>query len=1359
MSGGGGGGGLLPPVVVRMLGDITQLRATMREARAQVNGTAAGMRQAGATAYAGVARMGRSVTMIGAGAAVASMKMAGDFESGTMVLHTAAGETLSNLKTVRAGILSIARNTGNDWHGLTEGMYQIEKAGIRGADGLKVLKAAAQGAREENASLESVTNAMTSVMASYHLKAKDSVQVMNAMKTAAGEGKMTMEEFASSLSTVLPIASANKISFSEVSGALATLTQHGTSAREGTQELASTIRSLASPNNVAVQEMQRLGLSSTDVAMKLKDVDQGGRGLSGTFDLLSRTVLGKMGPSGTVLLSAFNKTKQAAHDANEMIKAMPKSIQGLAKSYGSGKVTMADWRKELKGLPPEQANLLSQYATLRNKTNGFSAELKRGGPAAQTYTEAMKKMLGGAIGLNTALQLTGENTDAYNERVHKIRESYQHATKDVEGWKETQQTFNVRLAQAKQYVMTAAVVIGTKLIPVVSKVIGFLQEHKTVAKALAGVIAGVLLLSVVAFATKTVTAALGPLRVFGKLGTAGWNMGRRVAQGFRSAQAAESAFSGRAGTFGGALRKAWDGSVSGSKAAIRGIGNFGKRLGSLGAKGARASWDGLAAGARGAGRGMKAAWDASVRGSQAAARGVATFGRRMGSLAARGGAAAWQGITRGVSAAGRAMALAGRAALTLGRRMAVATLAAARSAGVWALQKIRLIAAAIAEKAAAVGQWLLNAAMSANPIMLVVLAIAALVAGLVWAYNRVGWFRAFVDGAFHAIGAAVGWLVGWVRSHWPLLLAILTGPIGIAVLLISRYWKKISSGFTSAYHATVNAGRSLGRWVAGLPGRILGYLSSLGGKLSTNASSAWTRFRTATISKAMSAVAWVRGLPARARNALGSLGSYLYSSGRSLLQGFVNGIKSMLNAPANAVRGALSKARALLPFSPAKEGPFSGRGWTLHSGRALMDGLSQGIHAGSPGAVAAMRGAAQATARSFASTLGIQSPSKVFRSLGIYINEGLVEGLTGSIAKVKAATKRIETLLIQTRNRLNDQRGSSKTRAGRATNAWVAQKLRALKSVERYVHREDAVMRSLAAKRDATAKKLKDAQKKLADLQKSWTSKRDEVANSIMGGMSVVTESPDEGRKVNSFDVVQKMRDQAQKVAEFTRNLAALKKKGLSAGLIDQIAAAGVEGGGDTARALAAASKGQIKEVNSLQASMKSQAKATGTIVADAMYGAGIKAAQGLVKGLQKQEKAIQKQMVRIAKAMAHAIKAALRIKSPSRVFEEIGQYIPKGLAVGIDSSTREAVTSVRTMSGRVSAASSISTRVVGGARSATLRVPQQRTAAMRQEIHHHVHVTVEGSVVSERKLVKTIERGFLQQGARNSTTYQEYKR
>ena len=45
----------------------------------------------------------------------------------------------------------------------------------------------------------------------------------------------------------------------------------------------------------------------------------------------------------------------------------------------------------------------------------------------------------------------------------------------------------------------------------------------------------------------------------------------------------------------------------------------------------------------------------------------------------------------------------------------------------------------------------LNAALSANPIGLVVIAIAALVAGLIYAYQHSATFRAIVQGAMKAV--------------------------------------------------------------------------------------------------------------------------------------------------------------------------------------------------------------------------------------------------------------------------------------------------------------------------------------------------------------------------------------------------------------------------------------------------------------------------------------------------------------------------------------------------------------------------------------------------------------------------------
>lgn len=63
-------------------------------------------------------------------------------------------------------------------------------------------------------------------------------------------------------------------------------------------------------------------------------------------------------------------------------------------------------------------------------------------------------------------------------------------------------------------------------------------------------------------------------------------------------------------------------------------------------------------------------------------------------------------------------------------------------------------------------------------------------------------------------------------------------------------------------------------------------------------------------------------------------------------------------------------------------------------------------------------------------------------------------------------------------------------------------------------------------------------------------------------------------------------------------------------------------------------------------------------------------AASGLVKGLQKQEKAIAAEMDKIAKKMANAIKKSLKIKSPSRVFMEVGDFTAQGLVAGLQNAT-----------------------------------------------------------------------------------------
>lgn len=72
------------------------------------------------------------------------------------------------------------------------------------------------------------------------------------------------------------------------------------------------------------------------------------------------------------------------------------------------------------------------------------------------------------------------------------------------------------------------------------------------------------------------------------------------------------------------------------------------------------------------------------------------------------------------------------------------------------LVKVAEIARAAATKIVAAAQWLLNAAMNANPIGLVIVAITALVAAFVWLWNNCADFRNFWIGLWEGILAFIG---------------------------------------------------------------------------------------------------------------------------------------------------------------------------------------------------------------------------------------------------------------------------------------------------------------------------------------------------------------------------------------------------------------------------------------------------------------------------------------------------------------------------------------------------------------------------------------------------------------------------
>ncbi|MFH9073454.1 hypothetical protein [Streptomyces alboflavus] len=198
-------------------------------------------------------------------------------------------------------------------------------------------------------------------------------------------------------------------------------------------------------------------------------------------------------------------------------------------------------------------------------------------------------------------------------------------------------------------------------------------------------------------------------------------------------------------------------------------------------------------------------------------------------------------------------------------------------------------------------------------------------------------------------------------------------------------------------------------------------------------------------------------------------------------------------------------------------------------------------------------------------------------------------------------------------------------------------------------------------------KALDKAKDKLGDLRSAASQLRSSVKDRVVSDAGITRAAGSDDARLTINTLLSQMTGSAASAKQFASMLKSLKSRGLSKDLIAQIAEAGVEGGGlETAAAVLGGGKGEIQRLNALQKEIVSAAGSAGTTAADAMYGAGIKAAEGLVKGLQKKQDAIEKQMMKIAKSMEKAIKRALKIKSPSQVMEEIGDYTAEGFALGM---------------------------------------------------------------------------------------------
>ena len=211
-----------------------------------------------------------------------------------------------------------------------------------------------------------------------------------------------------------------------------------------------------------------------------------------------------------------------------------------------------------------------------------------------------------------------------------------------------------------------------------------------------------------------------------------------------------------------------------------------------------------------------------------------------------------------------------------------------------------------------------------------------------------------------------------VEAAVQFVVALVEGIIKAIPQLLVAAFQLITSLMEALGSAVVQMLQMGGEWISNL---ISGIANKIGEVVST-ANQLWNQAKAELMSAVgamlQAGVEWISNLIQGIRNKIGET----VQAGRDLVEGVKNAISS-----------AVSSFRSI--------------------GSQLMEGLRQGIANKVSSIISAAKGAVQDAIQAAKNLLGIASPSKVFRVIGQYIDEGLAAGIDDEALLPEKAIKRV----------------------------------------------------------------------------------------------------------------------------------------------------------------------------------------------------------------------------------------------------------------------------------------------------------------------------------------------------------------
>lgn len=384
--------------------DVKTFNDSSKEWSKQVTGMGKVMAGGGATLTAGLALAGKKYL---------------DFNKSMRNTNSIAKESESQFLATSQEVrdLAVELKTGQSVQGFADALYDINSSGFQGAEGLRMLRLSAIGAKAGLTDVHTVSEGLGQALNSYGKSMDSAEHFQDVFFNTIDKGVITAEQLYSNLGQVTSLAASSKVPIEELGAAIAVMTQRGARPTVAMTGLRQLIYKLASPGKDARQILHSLGYQMDETALQTK-------GLTSVLQGLFKATGGKK-----ELLAPILGSDEAVTAATQLIgqdngKLLQERMKENFATAGSTTRAFAQQMKaDMQPLDEIRTNLeaffigvgegaVKAFAPATLMIRDFTKMLADLSPAAQRNVGAVGAVTGGILTLGGALLLAAPNLAA-----------------------------------------------------------------------------------------------------------------------------------------------------------------------------------------------------------------------------------------------------------------------------------------------------------------------------------------------------------------------------------------------------------------------------------------------------------------------------------------------------------------------------------------------------------------------------------------------------------------------------------------------------------------------------------------------------------------------------------------------------------------------------------------------------------------------------------------------------------------------------------------------------------------------------------------------------------------------------------